>query len=1130
MKLKCKVMKKNLLLLFKTLNQRKTNQIFKTMKFAFLFLFLLIIQAQADIVRSQNVQVTLKTGQTTLKEVIMQIERQTGYLFVYSDSEVDVDNKINITSSKQRVADLLDILRENGIVYTFSDNYISLHKNDVAVRAAQQTGKIIEISGRVTDPIGEAVIGANVTVKGNTSVGTITDMEGCFKLSVGAHSTLLISYIGYQPQEVKVNGKTTFNIKLLEDSEVLSEVVVTALGIKREEKALGYAVQKVGSDALATVKPVNVASSLTGKIAGLNINNSTEFNSSPSLSLRGCSPLLIVDGVPYGNVGLNDIAADDIESIDVLKGATASALYGARGEGGAIMVTTRKAAKEGLNVTVNSSTMFTAGYLKRPKVQTSYSSGSNGIYGTGGYVWGDKLDIGRTAEQYDPYTQEWKEMPLVSKGKNNLKNFQQLSLVANNNVSISQKGKYGSVRASLTHVYNKGQYPNQKLNKVTYTVSGEMKWKKFSFDGGLTYNKRWYPNDMGAGYGGGGFLYNLLIWSGTEYDIRDYRNYWITKNEQQNWMDTNWYDNPYFIANEITRSKDYSLLNGYLSAKYDFTPWLQLFIRSGLDTYSTKNEWKNPMSALGGWNKNGYYCLQRDGGYSLNEDAMLSAKHKFGDFELDGLLGGSIYYWKSDNIMAETQNGLKIPGYYSLKASVDPVKTTSGITKKQVNSIYAKLSVNWRSTVFVDVTGRNDWSSTLPSETRSYFYPSVAGSVVLSQFLPLPKFIDFWKIRGSWTVTKKDLGVYDTNNTYSVSTDLWNGESAAYYPSSIRGIAVKPSATRSYEIGSSIHFLQNRLRLDFTYYNKLYYNLTCSAGISDASGFSSTLINIDEEYVGKGVEIMISGDIFHNKNWNWSSSLNFARDRWYYTKVDPLYSTQKPWVKAGARWDWYAVYDWERDSQGNLINYGGYPKQSDYNKVIGYEYPDWTLGWSNTIRYKNFTLSFTIDGRVGGVGHSATEQAMWNSGVHIDSDNQWRYDEVVNGLTNFVGQGVKIVSGNVDYDSDGNILRDDRMFAPNDVAVSYEAYMKNMNPYIGTVTRQNVYDKTFFKLRDLSLSYQMPSEICSKLGLKGAALALVGQNLLMWTKEFRFADPDASSDNLSSPSIRYIGFNVKLDF
>ena len=217
-------------------------------------------------------------------------------------------------------------------------------------------------------------------------------------------------------------------------------------------------------------------------------------------------------------------------------------------------------------------------------------------------------------------------------------------------------------------------------------------------------------------------------------------------------------------------------------------------------------------------------------------------------------------------------------------------------------------------------------------------------------------------------------------------------------------------------------------------------------------------------------------------------------------------------------------------SAHRLVNYNGYPKQSDYQSVIGYEYPDWIWGWTNTVTYKNFTLSFTLDGRVGGMAHSKTNQAMWNSGAHIDSDNQWRYDEVVNKKTNFVGSGVKVVSGSVDYDSNGKIIHDNRVFAPNDVQVSYESYMKSTNPYIGTVTRQNVFDETFFKLRDLSLSYQMPKSVCDKLHMKGLTLAFVGQNLFVWTKEFRFTDPDSDSDNLSSPSTRYLGFNVKLDF
>lgn len=348
MNLNCKGMKKNLLLLANALKQCKTNQLFRIMKFAFLFLFLLIIQAHAGTIKSQNAQVTLKTGQTTLKELMAQVEQQTEYLFVYSDTEVNINKKINIKQGKQKVADLLEILANNGITSSFSDNYISLHKSEVAsVKSIQQSNKTIKIAGKVVDLQGEPVIGANVSVKGNASIGTITDMEGHFELAVVPNATLLVSYIGYKNQEVKVNGKTVFNVKMTEDTEILSEVVVTALGIKREEKALGYAVQKLGGEKLATVKTVDVATSLTGKIAGLNVQNSTEFNDAPSLLLRGETPLLVIDGVPYGNMTLRDIPADDIESVDVLKGATAAALYGERGGVGVVMVTTKKVKRKG---------------------------------------------------------------------------------------------------------------------------------------------------------------------------------------------------------------------------------------------------------------------------------------------------------------------------------------------------------------------------------------------------------------------------------------------------------------------------------------------------------------------------------------------------------------------------------------------------------------------------------------------------------------------------------------------------------------------------------------------------------------------------------------------------------------
>lgn len=1001
--------------------------------------------------------------------------------------------------------------------------------------AINQQSKI-KITGTVVDQAGIPIIGANITVKNQTGTGTITDIDGRFTLEVPANSTLSISYIGYKNQEIRITSSKPLTIKLQDDAEVLDEVVVTALGIKREEKALGYAVQKVSGDQLTTIKSVDVTSGLNGKIAGLKVENSTEFNEAPNLKLRGENPLIVIDGVPYKNMSLRDIASDDIESIDVLKGATASALYGARGGSGAVMITTKRGKEEGLQVTVNSSTMFNAGYLKLPEVQTSYSSGKNGIYNdNSSYVWGAKLDVGNEAMQYNPYTQEREMTELTSRGKNNLKNFQELSFITNNNVSVTQKGKYGSIRTSLTHVYNKGQWPNEKLNKITYTVSGDMKYKKFSSEAGITYNKRFYPNMGGSAYHGTGYIYNLLVWSGSEYDIRDYKNYWRIKDEQSNWWDRGgWYDNPYYIANELTSSDNYDVVNAFVNASYDITSWLKLSLRSGADMYTEKSETKAPVgSVTGKGEKKGYYSVYQKRGLSTNNDIMLTAEHKFGDISVDGFVGGNIYYYQNDNLSSNTAGGLIIPGYYSLKASVDPAETSKTYNSKQTNSIYGKIGLAYKSAVFVEATGRNDWSSTLPEETRSYFYPAVSGSVVLSEFIKMPKVIDFWKIRGSWTTTKHDMDVYAINDVYSISTDVWDNMSAAYSPTTIRNSLLSPSQTRSYELGTAIHLFGNRLRLDYTYYNTLKFNNTRNAGLSSVSGYSNTQVNMDEEQVRKGMELSISGDIIKNRELTWSAMFNWSRDRYYYHKIDPVYSTQKPWVTEGERWDWVAIYDYQRDPAGNIVHGSdGFPLVNKFTTLKGYSEPDWIWGLSTSVNWKGITLSITIDGRVGGVGYSMTDQAMWNSGAHIDSDNQYRYEEVVNNNKTFTGQGVKVVSGKAEWDANGNVIMDNRVFAPNDKVVSYQDYMMNTNPYASGDNKraQNWFDKTFIKLRDLSISYEIPQSVCQKIGMKGASVGFVGQNLLMWAKEFRFSDPDKVQDALSSPSIRYMGFNVKFDF
>lgn len=1093
------------------------------------FFILILCLFVSGTLYAQNQKINLPKGTITIQRVFQEIEKQTDLSVDYNQSKLNMNKQIVVKEPSKTLSKALDeVLIGSGLTYKIDAGHILIIPVTVK-RKEEQSDK--PITGNVTDKGGISVIGANVSVKG-TTVGTITDADGQFSLKTPKDAILVISFIGYKTNEIAVSGKSIMNIVLNEDVELLSEVVVTALGIRREEKALGYAVQKVSGEKLTTIKSTDFASSLTGKVSGLNVKNSSEFNAAPSISLRGETPLVVVDGVPYEKIYLRDIASDDIESIDVLKGATASALYGSRGGAGAIMITTKRGQKEGLHVQINSSTQFESGFLRIPETQSSYSTGMNGKYNPENHIWGDKLDIGRTATQLDPTTFEWREMPLVSKGKDNFNNFLELSFVTNNNINITQKGKYGSFRTSLTHVYNKGQYPNTKLNKLTYTVAGDMAYKNFTLEGGITYNKRFYPNNYGTGYGRGGYIYNLLVWTGADIDIREHKNYWKVKDQEESWPNSVWFDNPYFIANEINHSSDYNITNAFMNAGYQITPWLKAGLRSGAEVYSEGETWKNPISARGGWDKKGFYREKDTQGFSINNDLILTANHKFGDFTLDGLVGGTILYYQNKYMDAQTQNGISIPGYYSLNASVDPTKIASVVNQKQVNSLYGKASVAWKSTLFVDVTARNDWSSSLPSETRSYFYPSISGSFVVSEVIPMPTGINFWKLRASWTKTKKDLDIYESNKAYSISTNIWDGLNGATYPEAMKDPFIKPSATRTYEFGTAANFWDNRIRVDMAYYNKLYYNLTYKAPLSETSGFATSLINIDEEQVRKGVEVSVSAELIQNKNFNWHSQVNWAMDRLTYAKVDPVYSSKRDWVAKGKRVDHYTYNDWERDPKGNIINSNGNPIQSKYLSVGGYTEPDWIMGFTNTFKYKNFTLSVAIDGRFGGVAHSVTNQALWMTGAHIDSDTKWRYDEVVDGVISYVGQGVKVVSGTVDRDANGNILRDDRVFAPNDIKTSYEGYMKIYHGAgnVWSAKNQHVLDQTFIKLRELSLTYDIPKTACQKLKLNDASVSFIGSNLFMWTKEFKNSDPDVSSDNLNSPSLRMLGCNVKLNF
>ena len=849
---------------------------------------------------------------------------------------------------------------------------------------------------------------------------------------------------------------------------------------------------------------------------------------------------------------LRDIPTDDIADMSILKGATASALYGSRGGSGAIIITTKKGQSKGFSIDINSNTMTQMGFLAIPEVQTSYGHGINGEIADD-YVWGPKLDIGKTAKQWNPITKQDEDMPLVSSGKDNLKNFLERGVITNNNVSITQTGENGFFRTSLNHILNKGQYPNTKLNIINFTNSGEMKLgDQFTIGAQAGYTRQNAPQIWGTGYGNQGYLYQILMWTGPDYDIRQYRDYWVTPNESQNWLYDAWYDNPYLIAYEKLNGVSQNKLYASFNANYQINKNLNLLFRTGYDFYSnvetirnpigvnsTRSEFyvgryysrENPETALTdgtnvSFNSLGTYGINKDWGFSTNNDLILTYNESWGKFGLNALGGGTIYYYNDRGLDAATQNGLSVPGWYSLAASVDKALVAETEYRRQINSLFGKATLSWDDAIFVDITGRNDWSSTQSKKERSYFYPSVAASFILSQYLKLPQQFDMIKLRGSWAVDKSPLDVYANYRAYTVTPGGWDDLNTAGYPSNLLANNLIANAHRTWEAGFNVLMLNRRIGLDLTFFNKYYYHQQALVDISSASGFAKALINTQETTERKGLEISLTGSPIKRTDFEWNSTINWSNNHQYYVDLDPVYTPDKLWVKKGARKDVYVKNQWERDPDGNIIHVNGIPKKSNYESQMGYGDPDFMFGFINQFRYKNLTLGVAIDGRIGGLMYNYIWDKMFDTGANPETDNAYRYDAVVNGLSNYIGDGVKVISGEAAYDKYGRITSDTRVYAPNDIAVNYQDYAQKLS---GSDKEHGVQNQGFVKVREISLGYHFPAELLSKTRIKHASVSITGQNLLLFTK-FKFSDPDVFTENLNSPSQRMIGLNIRLGF
>ena len=1033
-----------------------------------------------------------------------------------------------------------------------------------------------EITGRITETNGLSLPGVTIMEKG-TSNGTVSDSDGNYRIEVSENATLLFSFIGYTAKEIPLDGNTRVNVVLEENLQEIDEVIVTALGISQEKKALGYTTQEVKAETITSVNAPNMGNMLSGQVAGLTVDTKTGIFQSPGFHLRGKEPLIVIDEVPV-ETDFFDVSSADIANIVILKGPTASSLYGSRGRNGAILITTKKAAQKGLNITISNSTMISAGYTVFPETQNEYGNGSNGKYefwdgqdggiSDGDMIWGpkfsDNLEIpqwnspiydnvtGETipwwgdvsGTQYDDKSR-YSRVPIPWEYHNNLKDFMGTGIVSTTNFSIASKNEKASTRFSGFYQSEKGRVPNSKLKTGGLTFNGLYNLtSNLTLDAKLSYNKVYSPNYPRYGYGPRNHMYTILIWMGDDVNGQELKEHMYIPG-QEGYRQANynyaWYNNVYFAANELNQKHDRNTVNGQVKMKWDITEDLSLQGRSSAVLKHTFEDRESPKSYLN-------YDDPREGDYktwntdqvNIDNDILLSYKKDFSEqFGLSANAGASMFYKKYQQEYNAT-DGLVVPWVYSLNNSLGNVKASTYFQEREIRSVFGTLSVDMLDAFFLTVTARNDWSSTLPTSNNSYFYPSVSLSTLLSNLIDFPEAVDYLKLYGSWAEVSSDLDPYQISSYYN-NQGTYNGASKVSYPIpdpetkkiAIANPNIKPEKSTSFELGLSSVFLKNRLSFDFTYYNIVDENQIINLPISEASGFEARKVN-GNQYTTNGFEVMMSANPVRKSNFRWDVGLNWTTS---VKKLTEIYGGAKKYgnYSLNERVDNYYSTGWMKTADGRLIVSAetGLPSKDPNPQLFGHIAPDWMFGFQNHLKYKNLSLDIDIDGSIGGVMWSKTVEKMWWGGKHPNSV-EYRDAEYAAGHPVYVPDAVNVVSGELTTDTEGNVISDTRQYQPNETAVSWQTWSQNY-PYRARVSQDesekfaNVFDRSFVKLRKVSFSYDL-TNLINVNAFKKVEASAYGYNLAMW-KKADIIDPDYGNDNdLQDPSTRYVGLGLTVTF
>ena len=1068
----------------------------------------------------------------------------------------------------------------------------------LAIGVIQGAAQVTTVRGIVTtEEDGEPVIGASVIVKG-TSLGTVTDVNGRFELSGFPPSAtrLLISYISLMAKEVAIAPQVSVTLK--SDTHLLDEVVVTALGISREKKALGYTAQEVKQNALVQGKDNNLLNSLSGKIAGVRITNTQGDVGSSRIVIRGETsiagenqPLFIVDGIPVDNSQLNarssgrdfknaiaDLNPEDIKTLTVLKGPNAAALYGARAAHGAIVITTKGGDKrqKGIGITLHSSTQVSF-VATLPEFQNLFGQGAGGRFsyvdGKGAGVndgvdesWGPRLDIGLLIPQFDsPLDADGNRVatPWVSH-PNNVRDYFRMGISTNNGISVARGDDKYQFRVGYNYEKQVSIVPDAGTNKTNISLNTDYHLAKWIVVG-ATANYIVYtaPSLPGSATPSGSNVRSnspmlQFLWFGRQVDTNS-----LKADYTRNW-NSSYYDNPFWSTSYNTQSQERHRLIGDLHAEFRLTDGLNVRFRTSTDWYNDRRKSKVKWGSAGAGSPYGSYA---EDAYTVKENntEVLATyiKQLNKNWGIDALLGFNVRNKQYENNYQAAPR-LAVADLYTLTNSRDPLTSSNDFYHLRQYGLYGSIQLDYRRWAFLNITGRNDWSSTLPVDNNSYFYPSVTASVLLSEaFGWRSKAVNYLKIRGGWSQVGADANPYQLATVFTSET-AFNGNPLQSSSTIGMNPNLKPEKTSSIEAGFEAAFWDNRLYLDFTYYKTDSRNQILKLATTAASGYTSQVRNAGH-IRNRGYEIQLGAvPIQTSKGFRWNLDLNYGANSSKVVKLDDeglitsyqLYSSGiQILASVGEAYGTLFGTSYVRDANGNVVvDANGLPKISTTNKTLGKFTPDWTGGISNTFSYRSLSLSFLIDASVGGSIFSNTNKtgkytgvlANTLSGRDAEHGGLWYY-------TDAMGNNVRLSeSPSYSVSSDGlyyaqvngqstRVYQDGIMVegvtesgSKNEEVVSAEKYYHR----IYSIAEANVYDASYVKLREVALSYRLPRLWTQKLHLQEASVTLMGRNLWTIYKSVPNIDPESALttgnaqgvEAYSLPTTRSFGVNLSVKF